>query len=181
MKMVDRARTGPASRTFCICSTAGGLPSRRRRRRRRIWPLSSRVSCTGRDQIPWPPCTGTACRASSRWPSVLCSDAFQDQRLLLPTLPTLGVGPAPDVQKTPRLGRPCRTCQTLGVGPSILVLGAVMPLAEPGSEVSVTAAGLLSMMLLAGMYAGLPSAGAYVLTRHLCNRRVCRNRRPAVA
>ena len=34
------------------------------------------------------------------------------------TCQTLGVGPTPDVQKTPRLGQSCHTCQTLGVGPT---------------------------------------------------------------
>ena len=62
------------------------------------------------------------------------------------------------------------------ITPGIWVLGAVMPLAEPGSEVSVTAAGLLSAVLLAGVYAGPPSVGAYAA---VAGRR--RNRRPAAA
>ena len=68
-----------------------------------------------------------------------------------------------------------RTLTRVAITPGIWVLGAVMPLAEPGSEVSVTAAGLLSVVLLTGMYAGPPSAGAWAVTRRL------RSRRPAVA
>ena len=68
-----------------------------------------------------------------------------------------------------------RTLTRAAITPGIWVLGAVMLLAEPDSEVSVTAAGLLSVVLLAGMYAGLPSAGAWAVTRRL------RSRRPAVA
>ena len=61
------------------------------------------------------------------------------------------------------------------ITPGIWALGAVMPMAEPGSDVSVSAAGILSMVLLAGIYAGPPVLGAYVATRyrHHRNGRSC--------
>ena len=56
------------------------------------------------------------------------------------------------------------------ITPGIWVLGAVMQSAEPGSEESVAAAGVLSIVLLAGMYAGPPALGTYVAARRLRHR-----------
>ena len=72
---------------------------------------------------------------------------------------------SPAVADLERQNTAFRDLTRAAITPGIWVLGAVMPLAEPGSDASVVAAGLSSIALLAGIYAGLPATGAYVAAR----------------